>query len=391
MFKYNFKIKSDFISARLYIVGLGYFSSEVNRIKTDDCYYKPLLTDFDRRKLKRNSDIFDTGNKTITYYTYDITDILKIGNNELSVFLGNGYYNNEEKTLVDESFSYGKPKLMFEIHIQYKNCCDKFYSSKDCKVCNTNRKSLMFGGDFIDFRNGTENEVFARECSIPSGKLISPQTKADRICKEYLVHNITKHPCGNTIYDFGENHTGGLNLRIKGEKGIKITIKYAEVIQSDGALNYSTGCWNGYDRDGNVVYTIYQKDEFILSGEIDEILPLFCFHCYRFVEISSEGKYEIIEIKSLFIHTDLKNNFNFHCSSEILEKISSVFLQTQLCNMHSGVSTDCPHREKLPYTGDMQLTCEAALYMLDAENFYSKCLNDIIIVCGLVLNAKEVF
>ena len=35
--------------------------------------------------------------------------------------------------------------------------------------------------------------------------------------------------------------------------------------------------------------------------------------------------------------------------------------------MHGGVTSDCPHRERLGYTGDGQLTCNAVMTELDAE------------------------
>ena len=48
-----------------------------------------------------------------------------------------------------------------------------------------------------------------------------------------------------------------------------------------------------------------------------------------------------------------------------------------LCNMHTGHPSDCPHLERRGYTGDGQLTCHAALSVLDARRFYEKWLCDI--------------
>ena len=45
--------------------------------------------------------------------------------------------------------------------------------------------------------------------------------------------------------------------------------------------------------------------------------------------------------------------------------------------MHCGVPTDCPHRERLGYTGDAQLTMESALLTLDSADFYRKWLKDL--------------
>ncbi|VAX27078.1 hypothetical protein MNBD_IGNAVI01-2951, partial [hydrothermal vent metagenome] len=51
--------------------------------------------------------------------------------------------------------------------------------------------------------------------------------------------------------------------------------------------------------------------------------------------------------------------------------------KTQLDNMHGGVPSDCPHRERRGYTGDGQISAQAAIYNFDMRSFYTKWLNDI--------------
>ena len=67
----------------------------------------------------------------------------------------------------------------------------------------------------------------------------------------------------------------------------------------------------------------------------------------------------------------------FECSDETLNWYYRTFVNTQLSNMHSGVPSDCPHRERLGYTGDGQLTCNAVMTEFDAESFYRKWIADI--------------
>jgi alpha-L-rhamnosidase len=61
----------------------------------------------------------------------------------------------------------------------------------------------------------------------------------------------------------------------------------------------------------------------------------------------------------------------------VLNFLFRASVQSLYSNMHAGVITDCPHREKLGYTGDGQLTADLALTILSSEKFYEKWLRDI--------------
>lgn len=45
--------------------------------------------------------------------------------------------------------------------------------------------------------------------------------------------------------------------------------------------------------------------------------------------------------------------------------------------MHCGVITDCPHRERIGYTGDAQNTAESAMLTLSCKDIYEKYIRDI--------------
>ena len=45
--------------------------------------------------------------------------------------------------------------------------------------------------------------------------------------------------------------------------------------------------------------------------------------------------------------------------------------------MHGGIASDCPHRERSPYTGDGQVACATVMHNFDARSFYTKWIQDI--------------
>lgn len=380
-FSKKFNVTEDVISARLYIVGLGFYSSQLNGTPTDSYYFKPLLTDFDvRYELSKNPwydwENFADGKKTVCYDAYDVTALLRKGENELRVLLGTGWYCNTDKDFVDPSFTFGLPKLFFELHIQGREGETVVKSDGSCLVRNTPRLSQMFAGDFEDFTKEAEAFVCASPCKPPRGALTPATVEKDAII-ETLAPLSAECRGNKTLYDFGKNHTGGLKLKVRGKRGEKLTIKYYEVLKN-GEPNPHTSRWIAYENGETPVGYIDQQGEYVLSGGEDEISPLFHWNCYRYAEIQAPEDMEILSLESLFISTNVAVDGRFNCSLKALNDLYNAFVLTQRDNMHCGVPSDCPHREKLPYTGDGQLVAEATAYTFAAEEFYRKWLQDII-------------
>ena len=78
------------------------------------------------------------------------------------------------------------------------------------------------------------------------------------------------------------------------------------------------------------------------------------------------------------VHSDVAITSSFESDSEALNWLYEAYLRTQLDNMHGSIPSDCPHRERLGYTGDGQVACDAAMLMLDTKSFYEKWITDII-------------
>lgn len=86
------------------------------------------------------------------------------------------------------------------------------------------------------------------------------------------------------------------------------------------------------------------------------------------------------EVRALWvdvIHTDVAPRANFSCSDVLLNRLFDSCRRSLLGNMHGGVISDCPHRERLGYTGDAQNTADIAMLLFDADALYRKYIRDI--------------
>ncbi|MBQ9355042.1 MAG: family 78 glycoside hydrolase catalytic domain [Clostridia bacterium] len=378
----TFNVNKKPESAILKIVGLGAYLSKINNELTDEFYYKPLLTDFDVR-IHKNNKYYDENNyknstKSIIYDVFDVSDKIKVGNNTLSVILGDGWYANTDRDYNEPTFSYGTPTLFFELSLDIDDKIIEIVSDESCLTRTLPQRSTVYKSDFKDFTAKPSKFINATICSSsPKGEMRTSTAERDGIIDKF-DGKLIKSENNRKIFDFGTNHSGGVVLKIKGKKGSKLTIGHFEVLDKDGNPNYMTSRWSGYNDNGEVVTVMDQIAEYVLSGDEDEISPLFHWDCYRYIELNCNSEYEIISLNSLFIASTIKKNGDFECSNDIFNRLYKAFITTQRANMHCGVPTDCPHREKLPYTGDGQCTAKSVFYSFDFENFYNKWLTDII-------------
>lgn len=379
-FTKKFNVSGSVKKARLYIVGLGFSDAYINGKKTDEYYFKPVLTDFDERRglnnVHYNEDNFSGSQKTVCYDVFDVKELIANGENVIDVTVGTGWYCNEDKDVTDPSYTFGKPKLIFELHVYTENGLVKVVSDEDCFVKNTNAKSQMFACDYIDFTKGEEEYVKARLCKAPKGELIVNPAENDKVIERILPVKVTDKQ-DYVEYDFGKNHTGGLYLKVRGKRGATLTIDYYEN-KKEGELNPITSRWLAYKDGLYVIGHLDQTSKYVLSGDIDEIVPLYHWSCYRYATLKCDTDIEILDLQSLFITSDIERDGYFECSDEFLTSFNNAFILTQRDNMHCAVPSDCPHREKLPYTGDGQLVAQTVTYSFDCMNFYRKWLKDII-------------
>ncbi len=363
----------DVSDAQLVICGLGFFQATINGISLDENYFKPLVTDYDFRDKKRNPAML-LGNRTsVCVYEYDVAQHLNAGENVLEITLGNGYYHNEDRP--EEPYvSYGDKKAIFELRITDRTGEKRITSDSQSDVRYLNVHSGLYTGDSVDFSAGHMAFTKAVLAPAPNGRWRKPTMPADKVSQVLLPERSWEQ--AGTVYDFGINHSGGVAFTVIGKPGQKIHLQFAEVLNEDGTLNMKTSRWEEIS-GSRLLHRIDQAGTYILSGGEDKVEPYFSWHCYRYVRVIGAEGAEIQNMRSLYIHTDIPQTGDMECAEPIFTEIHEKFCRTAYNNLHAGLLTDCPHREKRCYTGDGQIIAEALLYEMDAACFFGKWLQDL--------------
>lgn len=365
-----------FQSARLEICGLGYFLFYINGKRISDQELMPAMTNYASvLGCETTYPVWEERSAhRCRYLSFDLLPYLKAGENVLAVRLGNGWYHQTER-IAEGKFVFGLPKLWFELTLTDADGRQEWIESDRQTLWHPGGllKNNLFLGEVRDLRKepegwqdpGTDLSGWkpAQPVHAPETLLEEQTCPPDRVIRKLYPILIGEHD-GRKIYDCRENIAGRVVLSCLGKKGECITVRHAEELAADGTLDFESA--GGSDQ--------LQQDHYICDGRIQTLHPLFCWHAFRYFE--TEGPCEVLCAE--VIHTDVAVTSSFSCSDPVLNWLYEAYIRTQLDNYHGCIPSDCPHRERLGYTGDGQLTAETAMLLLDTKELYRKWYQDIL-------------
>jgi alpha-L-rhamnosidase len=369
LFRKPFTIGKPVKQARAYISGLGYYELYLNGKKVSDHVLSPNQTNYDRRRVDtwQESRIGNMSTRVL-YEIFDITEFLKSGENVAGVWLGGGWYKQNDR-LRDTFLLYDTPRFISQIEIEFTDDSRQIIVSDES--WKTHPSPLVHNGlhtgEVYDARReignwhqaGLDDSRWEKTVRVraPDARLQAQISPPDRVTKTIEPVSITR--LQETVYrfDLGQMISGWVQISVAGPSGSRLILKLIE------ELGPSYG----------------QTDTYILSGKGKEIWePRFTWHAFRYIDVTSDRiPLTIDNLKGRVVNTDVAAAGSFHCSNPLFNQISDNFRRTQLGNMHGGIPSDCPHRERRGYTGDGQIASQAAIYAFDMASFYKKWLEDI--------------
>ena len=360
------------LSAEIAITGLGYFSASINGISLTCHRFQPVCSEYGPRDLEKFLyPLKDRLTCRIYYCTYDVTSLIRDGENALPIQLGNGWYRQTER--IDEGpVAYGDTlQAIYALILRYADrevriCSDGSETWQESHILQNN----LFIGEVHDLtlKPGREQPVIV----LPdSPAVLTPQQGIpDRIIRT-LRPRLLSDRDGVRIYDAGENISGIVRLSVPGEPGRRVIMRFAENLNSEGWLDFESSGSSTIIASGQ---RQIQEDVCVCGDRQAVFEPLFCWHAFRYFEVTGPG----FDPEVVVIHADTPPTAAFDSDSEGLNFLFNAFVRTQLNNMHGSIPSDCPHRERLGYTGDGQVAAAAAMMLLDCRDFYRKWMQDIL-------------
>jgi len=385
----EFEVTKPVTRARLHVTGLGLCIPSLDGQPLADHAFDPAWTNFDKRILFRS---------------HDVTDMLKEGKHCLGIQLGNGWFNPLPLRMwshrnIRGSIPTGRPRAIALLVMDHPDGTTTTVTTGDgWKTTQgpTIRNSIYLGEerdarlekdgwDKPGFDASAWEKVRITAAPLePLQPLHMPPVRAKGVLETKSVSSPSE---GVHIIDFGQIFTGIPEIKLSAPAGTRLTFRFGELLHADGTLNPMTGVAGqikGY-KDGTkdpkggpgAPEFAWQQNVYIAKGGGVEVFqPRFTFHSFRYMEIT--GLPEVpaaADCRAFPLRTDIPDAGKFSCSDEDLNRIQEMCRKTFLANVMT-VQSDCPHRERFGYGGDIVATSTAYMMNFDMAGFYAKTVRD---------------
>jgi alpha-L-rhamnosidase len=358
-FRKEFDLAQKPVKATLYISGLGLYKLHINGNIIGDQELSPTPTDY---------------NKVVKYNTFDVTDALQQGKNALATVLGNGRFFNLRGN------PFGFPKMILQLELEFSNGSRQTVVSDDSWKVTADgpiRANNEFDGEEYDARmelSGWDQPEYddsqwlqARLVDAPAGKLEAQLNCNIKVMEIIKPVNIKKLNPNTYILDMGQNMVGWLSLKVNGQAGNTVKLRFAETLKPDGHLFMD-------NLRGALVTDLYT----LKGGGTESWEPSFIYHGFRYVEITGfPGEPTVNDFEGKVVYDEMETIGEFETSNEMINRIYKNAYWGIRGN-YRGMPTDCPQRdERQGWLGDRAVGSRGESFIFDNNNLYAKWLDDI--------------
>ncbi|NIK74970.1 alpha-L-rhamnosidase [Paenibacillus castaneae] len=364
MFRREFTLEGDVVSARLYATALGLYELELNGSRVGDSYLTPGWTSYNTR---------------LQYQTYDVTDILCHGSNALGAMLGNGWYKGNLAWSDSKNLYGDRAALLIQLHIRYMDGTETIVASDGgWKAAGSpilmaelyhgetyDARLMKKGWSEAGFDDGDWKAVSVIERN--KANLIAQENVPVRKRETIKPVGVITTPNGETVLDFGQNMVGWIRFSVRGNSGDTVEIHHAEVLDQNG---------NFYTEN---LRTAKQTIRYTLSGEGEEAYePRFTFQGFQYIRLIGFGEHvNPNDFTGIVLHSDMDTTGFFSCSDPLVNQLQHN-IWWGLKGNFVDVPTDCPQRdERLGWTGDAQMFIRTSAYLANVAPFFTKWLRDL--------------
>ena len=364
MLRRTVALKAAVRSARMYVTSHGLYELSINGKRVGDDVLTPGWTSYATR---------------LQYQTYDVTSLVRRGDNVLGALLGSGWYRGQIGFQKHRNHYGDRLALLAQLEVLYADGTRETVGS-DAQwkaAASPIQMAEIYGGETYDARlehAGWDAPGFddaswkgVRVADHPKDTLIAPDGPPVRRIEQVTPVKILTSPSGQTIADMGQNMVGWVRLTVEGPAGTTVTLRHAEVLDQKG---------NFYTEN---LRAAAQQVAYTLKGGGREVFePRFTFQGFRYVLVEGfPGTLALDNLRGIVVHSAIAPAGEFSTSDALINQLQHNIRWGQKGNF-VDVPTDCPQRdERLGWTGDAQAFSRTAAFNMDVAGFFTKWLKDV--------------
>ncbi len=313
------------------------------------------------------------------YQTYDVTTLVRRGENVVAALLGEGWYAGN--LMAVGRFNYGHcPRLLLQLDIEQSDGTRQVIKSDQSwrgTIDGPITSAGIYDGERYDAGKerqgwdapGFDDQAWKAVVAAPRDghALVWQPNEPIQIVRELVPVRLMEPRPGVYVFDLGQNMVGWCRIEASGKTGQVVTIRHAEMLNEDGTI-YTANLRGAAQTDS---YTPRGDGVFVFE-------PRFTYHGFRFVEVSGLAAPPTPRaVRGLVFHSSARSVGRFACSDSSLNKLMENIVWTQRGNLMSSPN-DCPQRdERFGWMGDIQAFAQTAMFNMDLAAFCTKWLQDV--------------
>jgi len=359
----EFSVKRKPQKARLYITAHGIYVPMLNGVKVGNLELTPGHSDYSNQ---------------LFYQIYDMTDLLLEGQNTIGAYIADGWYRSRIGFPGDNCQYGDELSLLLQLELTYEDgTCEVIASDETFQISEGafEYADMMVGEKYdarkelIGFFENGYSGMFRYPC-IQEGAMehlradIVEPVKEVEILEPVAIYSLNNN---EFMVDFGKCIAGWVSFEVSGTCGQEIRLEHSEV----------EGANHTFQKN---ILTAYREQThvYICKGNVTEkFRPYFSYQGFRYVKVSGTDILNTnIKLKAHVIASVLDTTSQFDCSDQRLNQLYKNIIRSQMSNMIS-IPTDCPQREKVGWTGDVQIYAATACLNQNTKEFYRRWLNDV--------------
>ena len=356
----KFEIKDKSATYMLHVNSLGYHEIYLNGEKVTEDVLSPAVSEM----AKRSHSV-----------TYDLTPLLKRGENDLMIWLGRGWYRD---ALYPDVVVNKGPLVRVELSaikdgkVETLLVSDSKWKARQSEYTEYGSgtwKPYEFGGEVLDgskvladLKSKTLDKVKWQDAwvaEVPKHKVTPQMCEPNRIKEAITPKEIRQVGEGVWFVDMGKCLNGWVEIDFPELKaGEKVTMEYTDQLNEKGEFAPMPR--------GKIMFA----DEYIAAGEGEEIFrKKFNHHAYQYMLISNLPTAPE-KVTGYLITQNFRKASEFDSSDKDLKDIYSMIEYTFNALAWGGYIVDCPHLERMGYGGDGNGSCRTFQTMYQGAPLY---------------------
>ena len=233
--RHGFKIQQPVKHADVYVTALGCYELHLNGQRVGNDELTPGWTEYRKR---------------VYYQTYDVTNLLKTGDNAIGAILGDGWYASDLAFTGKRKYYGGDPRLLVQLVVELADgstqtvVSDGSWKAATGPIrhgdlllgCEYDARVRMDGWDQPGFDEAAWQPVNLGAAQAEKVAIEAASAEALRRHEELPAIKVTQSRPGWYIFDLGQNMVGWTRLKIHGKPGQRITVRHGEMLNPDGTL-----------------------------------------------------------------------------------------------------------------------------------------------------------